>query len=336
MLTAYRSLLTVPHLPQEFLKVFAIKLSSFAVGRLRPPESPNLFGFWRKAHFDGRSRSDWRGPRVNTMLLIDSPLDLDMIKLDLIADKISPRATAPRISRRRLIKTLEQSVASGNATIVCGRAGTGKTTLALDFANKCCRRFAWYKIDAPETDPLLFFRYLISSIQQCRAAFSINSLHSIEISADDMSWLAEAFVYELAESEGAGPLLIVIEDLHLVSDAEWLVPFFSRFLSLLPADVHLLITSRNLPPAPLWRLRSKQTLVVIDEPALAFSNPEAVTLFQTYGLSPKQASIAWDHTHGRAAALDESAVFLSREKASSTETKPEIDLSPTLDGATVS
>jgi LuxR family maltose regulon positive regulatory protein len=207
--------------------------------------------------------------------------------------------------------------------------------LALDFARTCGRAFAWYKIDASETEPLLFFRYLISSIQECRPTFSIKSLRSIEAGGqDDMSWLAEAFVYELAESEHSTPMLIVVEDLHLLSDAEWLVPFFSRLLPLLPADVHLLITSRNLPPAPLWRLRSKQSLVVIDEPALAFTNSEAVALFQTYGLSPEHASIALDHTHGRAAALDEAAVFLSRAKGAPVEAKPTINLSPTLDGAT--
>jgi ATP/maltotriose-dependent transcriptional regulator MalT len=65
--------------------------------------------------------------------------------------------------------------------------------------------------------------------------------------------------------------LVVIEDLHLVSDSDWLVPFFSRLLPLLPSEVHVLITSRSLPPAPLWRMRSKQSLVVIDEARCAFT-----------------------------------------------------------------
>jgi LuxR family maltose regulon positive regulatory protein len=119
-------------------------------------------------------------------------------------------------------------------------------------------------------------------------------------------------VYELAESEAGDPLLIVIEDLHLVSDSDWLVPFFRRLLPLLPSEVHMLVTSRSLPPAPLWRMRSKQSLVVIDEETLAFTRPEAVALFESYGLNQDQANIALDHTHGRAVALDESARFLQR------------------------
>jgi LuxR family maltose regulon positive regulatory protein len=247
------------------------------------------------------------------MFLIDTAHELAKPKLELITDKIAPPTLLPRVSRFRLLETLERSLAAGTSTIISGRAGTGKTSLALDFAEKCGRPIAWYKIDAPDADPQIFFKYLIGCIQECRPNFGLASLRSLIDASDlDMEWLAEAFVYELAEGERVGPLLIVIEDLHLVSDSDWLVPFFSRLLPLLPSEVHMLITSRSLPPAPLWRMRSKQSLVVINEESLAFTRPEAIELFKSYGLSQDQAFIALDHTHGRAAALDESAAFLQR------------------------
>lgn len=249
------------------------------------------------------------------MFLIDSPNELARPRLELIADKITAPARTPRISRPRLLKSLEDSMAAGTSTIISGRAGTGKTTLALDFAMGCRRPVAWYKIDAPDAEPLVFFNYLVRSIQKARPSFGIKCLLSlIEVAAlEHMPWLADSFVYELAESENRGPLLVVVEDLHLVSDSDWLVPFLSRLLPLLPAEVHLLITSRNLPAAPLWRLRSKQSLVVIDEAALAFTRAETNELFESYGLPGEQAGIALDHTHGRAAALDESAARLLSE-----------------------
>lgn len=242
------------------------------------------------------------------MFLIDSHRDLAMAKLELITDKIAQPARLPRISRSRLLITLEKSMAAGTATIISGRAGTGKTALALDFAEKCGRPVAWYKIDAPDADPQVFLNYLISSVQECRTDFGMKLLMPLlEIGEIDfIDRLADAFIYELVEGETAGPLLIVIEDLHLVSDSDWLMPFFTRLLPLLPSEVHMLITSRSLPPAPLWRMRSKQSLVVIDEATLAFTRSEAITLFESYGLSRNQASIALDYTHGRACALDES------------------------------
>jgi len=112
------------------------------------------------------------------------------------------------------------------------------------------------------------------------------------------------------------PLLIVIEDLHLVCDSEWLVPFFGPLLPLLPSNVHMLITSRTIPPAPLWRMRSKQTLSVITEEYLAFTRQEAIELFESYSLSCEHATIALDHTHGRAASLARFAAMLTaREKS---------------------
>jgi LuxR family maltose regulon positive regulatory protein len=214
---------------------------------------------------------------------------------------------------------LEHSMAAGSTTVISGRAGAGKTALALDFANGCGRPVAWYKVDAPDADPKLFFRYLIRSIQEQRPGFGSKSLKLLVEAADIdlIDWLTEAFVYELTEGESGNPLLIVIEDLHLVSDSYWLMLFFGRLLPLLPSEVHVLITSRNLPPAPLWRMRSKQSLVVIDETTLSFTRFEAIALFESYGLSSEQASIALDHTHGRAGALDDSAAFLQRSERQS-------------------
>lgn len=248
------------------------------------------------------------------MFLIDSSHDQPSGRWELIAEKIAKPAPVPRVSRTRLLQMLDKSIEAGTSTIVSGRAGAGKTSLAVDFADKCDRPVAWYKVDAPEADPKLFFQYLVASIREQRPNFGAGSLMPLieRIDLDHIAWLAEAFVFELADGTDAGPLLMVIEDLHQVSDAEWLVPFFNRFLPLLPSDVHALITSRSLPPAPLWRMRSKQSLVVIDEETLAFTRSESIALFEAYGLSSEQANIALDHTHGRAAALDEFAFFLSR------------------------
>ena len=200
--------------------------------------------------------------------------------------------------------------------------------LALDFAGRCGRRVAWYKVDAPDSDPRIFFDYLIGSVREQRPGFGSKLLKGLVESADfaHTDALAEAFIFELGDSDKQNSLLIVIEDLHLLSDSEWLVPFFTRLLPLLPADVHVLITSRSLPPAPLWRLRSKQSLVVIEEEALAFTRPEAIALFETYGLSSEQASIALDHSHGRAAALDEFATFLRESEPSKNQQRNKVGI----------
>jgi ATP/maltotriose-dependent transcriptional regulator MalT len=234
--------------------------------------------------------------------------------MELIVDKLTAAQNTSALSRSRLSALLEESMATCSATIVNGRAGLGKTTLISDFASRCGRATAWYKVDAPDGDSSVFFSYLIAAIRQHRPHFGGNELESLLATTDesDFSLFAEAFVYELLKSEPE-PLLIVIEDLHLVYDAPWLVSFFGRLLPLLPADVHMVITSRTLPPAPLWRMRSKQNLTVVDEPELAFTRQEAISLFEMHGLSREQATIALDHTHGRAQALAACAESMQME-----------------------
>src|SRR5207253_10681125 len=160
----------------------------------------------------------------------------------------------------------------------------------------------WYKVDAADCNLRQYCEYLSTSLQRQRLSIDTERLLQMTetTESDRAELLAEAFVFQLSEGK-SDPLLIVIEDLHLVYDAEWVVPFFRRLLPLLPADVHLLITCRSLPPAPLWRLRSKQMLRVVDEEELAFSLDEAIELFQTYGLGEEHARAALIQTTGRAA-----------------------------------
>jgi LuxR family maltose regulon positive regulatory protein len=235
------------------------------------------------------------------------------IESHFIHEKIAIPAAKPRISRLRLLKLLAENVVSTNATVVNGRAGTGKTALAADFTRHAERAVAWYKVDAADNDLNVFCEYLSASIRLQRPSIDQDRLLEITetIESDRAELLAEGFVFQLSEPKSE-PLLIVIEDLHLVYDTDWVVPFFRRLLPLLPANVHVLITCRSLPPTPLWRLRSKQMLRVVEESELAFTVAEAIALFDTYGLSEEHARVAWNQTNGRAATIAEFAATPGR------------------------
>ncbi|MGH9843218.1 MAG: AAA family ATPase [Blastocatellia bacterium] len=237
--------------------------------------------------------------------------------MEIIPGKITIPIETPSLSRLRLVETLQESLDSCGATVITGRAGTGKTALAADFARHCGRRVAWYKVDAPDADLRIFLRYLVAGVARQRPEFGDRLLARFGPPANgvNLSTLAEAFVFDLQKH--CEPLLLVIDDLHLVYDADWTVPFFHRLLPLLPAEVHLMTLGRGLPPAPLWRLRSKQRLRVIDEAALAFTPEEAKELFAGYGLEAKEAAAALAQTRGRADALSVRAWQGARVKAAS-------------------
>ena len=224
-----------------------------------------------------------------------------------IAEKIVPPQISPCLPRVRLLSLLAESVEACNSTIIHGRAGTGKTMLASDFARRCGRPRAWYKLDAPDCELPIFLRYLCAAVARVRPGFGCKTLEQVgpEVGTDDVPVLVESLIYELLET--SEPLLVVIDDLHLVYDAEWVTPFFRRLLPLLPREVHVVLLGRGLPPAPLWRMRSKQTLCVLDEDALAFTSAEARELFAGYGVGPTAADAALKQTRGRASTLDERA-----------------------------
>ena len=241
----------------------------------------------------------------------------------LIVEKVAIPSPTSCVPRPRLLALLDQNLSSCTSTIITGRAGSGKTALAIDFAEHSRRSVAWYKVDAPETQLRFFFEYLISSIRMQRPRFGRYELCSLieqPLQSNQIPILADAFLYEL-ELQSLSRMLVVIEDLHLVCDAEWVVPFFRRLLPLLPAEVHMIITSRTMPPTSFWRMRSKQTLSVIDEEMLLFSREETFRLFEHYGLSREQASIAMEHSRGRAAALSALAATLKFAEAPTVSSK---------------
>ncbi|HEX7312972.1 MAG TPA: AAA family ATPase [Pyrinomonadaceae bacterium] len=235
--------------------------------------------------------------------------------MQVIHDKITAPRQNPRVSRPRLLGMLGEGLNSCTSTIVTGRAGAGKTMLAKDFTRGCGRRAAWYTVEASDGELPIFFHYLVESVGRQRPGFGRGILSHLASSSgfEDIASLAEAFLYELQECRGE-PLLLVVDDLHLIYDAVWVVPFFRRLLPLLPPEAHMLLIGRSLPPTPVWRMRSKQTLCLVEEDALAFNAQEAADLFASYGLAARDAHAALEQTQGRAAALDALARRMSWEE----------------------
>jgi LuxR family maltose regulon positive regulatory protein len=227
----------------------------------------------------------------------------------LIADKLVIPSFESQISRQRLIEHLEKTTEQFGATLVCGRAGTGKSALASDFAKHFAgKNAAWYKVESADIEWKVFFSYLAASLNQ-------NKLQPDKL-AHFVQQTADASVEEATESlsalifETSKPFLIVLDDLHCVYDAEWFSAFFNSFLPLFSQEANLLLIARSLPPFPLWRMRSKQKLSIVEEPLLAFTSEEAAELFANHGLCQHSAALAHDRSYGRISKLLQFAELL--------------------------
>ena len=100
-------------------------------------------------------------------------------------------------------------------------------------------------------------------------------------------------------------LVLVLDDYHLISS-----PTCHRtlgfFVDHLPANVHVVLSTRVDPPLPLARLRAKGELVELRTADLGFTSSEATTLLkESMGLelTAQQTQLLWERTEGWAAGL---------------------------------
>lgn len=214
-------------------------------------------------------------------------------RIHLFAEKICIPKVKKHLSRPRLTRLLEKSSEQFGATLITGRAETGKTVVAADFAEKY-ERVAWYRIESAETDWNLFARYF-SEIFGEQIAKTPESNGEVSVFVENLL----SNVSQRSET----PLLIVLDDIHNVFDADWFADFFVSLLFSLTPQTHLLMLSRLKPPQPLWRLRSKQVLGVIDEKLLSFNIEETKELFKQRNISEKLVSKAQNESFGRISRL---------------------------------
>jgi LuxR family transcriptional regulator, maltose regulon positive regulatory protein len=227
-------------------------------------------------------------------------------RVRLIADKICVPAIRQSVERPRLIEHLEKCLQQTGATLVKGRAGTGKTALAAEFARQTTRAaVAWYNIEAADADWQVFAKYLAGCFYElCPGSkAALQEIVGDAPGKEQIAQITEAIAGCLAESAREKPLLIVLDDVHHVFDADWFEEFFQSFIFSLTEDMHLLMLSRSEPPLPIWRMRSKQFLSVVDEDLLTFTTGEAVELFRSCGVSAKAALVAHQESYGRVGKL---------------------------------
>jgi LuxR family maltose regulon positive regulatory protein len=223
----------------------------------------------------------------------------------LLREKLDVPCFRGLVPRPRLQDLLRKSIAQFPATLVSGRAGTGKTAIAAEFAGDQIHA-AWYLVESSDIEWGVFARYFAACVLA-----AVNSKADVGDvlpggSEPSQSSMATLLINVFAEAETEllhEPLLITLDGIHHLFDAPWFGEFFGLLLSSLPENTNLLLLCRSKPPNPLWRMRSKQQLNVIDEKLLAFNLTETVELSATHGLRRSDAERAHAATFGRISKL---------------------------------
>lgn len=251
-------------------------------------------------HFDAMER-DW--PATHTTAETPSKGDRDGVHI--LNEKLEIPHCAGLIERPRLIKKLEKSLNQFAATLISGRAGTGKTSIAAAYA-RTRKNTAWFTVESSDVDWNVFASHLAASVLRVvgskkAAGDSLPALDNSSPAAMEIFFLNIFSEVETAEKHHR-PLL-VLDGIHHLFDADWFGEFFNIVQPALSETADLLLLCRSKPPNPLWRLRSKQQLDVIDERTLAFDKDETISLLKQVGRSQAEAARIHAETFGRISKL---------------------------------
>src|SRR5258708_3896910 len=222
--------------------------------------------------------------------------------------KLLPPRPAPEIlPRPRLIERLQANLALP-MTLVTANAGSGKTSLMGDFLRKQERAYVWYQLDHTDADPAVFLGYLAYGIQQRVTGFGETMfafLQQAQELAQQPERAADVLLNEILEGVEQ-QMILVLDDYHHLGGETPVHAVLDRLIAYLPDVIHVIIISRDIPRLTLARLRSQDSLSIIDRGDLLFTDEETQELFRkVFGLAltAEQLREYGQRTHGWITAL---------------------------------
>lgn len=221
---------------------------------------------------------------------------------------LPPRAVSELLPRPRLTERLAANLDS-TVTLVAADAGCGKTTLIADFIRHQSRQSVWYQLDHTDADPFVFLGYIAHGIKNIAPAFGETILPYLSEATDEFLRFPERAVdlllNEILETIEQ-PFFLVLDDYHHIGRETIVHKLVDRLLQYSSDMIHLIITTRDLPPLAIMRRRSQSAALVITREDLLFTDEEVRELFrQTLHVELKDEEIAEyrERTHGWITAL---------------------------------
>jgi LuxR family transcriptional regulator, maltose regulon positive regulatory protein len=194
-----------------------------------------------------------------------------------LESKLAPVPGRPGIvARGGLLDRLEASAATP-VVAICAPAGYGKTVLAAEWAKGDSRPFVWLSVDRQDNDPAVLLTYLAVGLDRVEpidpAVFAALASRGASITQMVLPLLGAAL------SSKALPVVLVLDDVHLLADQESL-DAVAVLVDHLPQGSQLAVTSRGEPPLPIVRWRAEGRLAELGPGDLAMDALEAGQLLR--------------------------------------------------------
>jgi LuxR family maltose regulon positive regulatory protein len=217
-------------------------------------------------------------------------------------------APAPRagLVPRAGLQSLLQSSLQAKLCLVAGPAGSGKTTLLAQWGQAAGGggRVAWVSLDERDNDPTRFWSYLVAAVRTVEPRAGTVALEALGGPSVELERVVVgSLVNDLATV--SGPLVLVLDDYHLITNAIC-HQTLGLLLDQLPAEVHVVLSTRLDPPLSVARMRASGELAELRVGELQFTGEEAAALLNdSMGLALAAEDVARlaERTEGWAAGL---------------------------------
>jgi LuxR family maltose regulon positive regulatory protein len=202
--------------------------------------------------------------------------------------KIVIPALRSDILRRGRLLALFDDLLEKKLFIIVAPAGYGKTSLLVNFARQSEMPVCWLSLDALDQYPQRFFTYLIAALAERFPNFGKRSnavLRTITSFEQDSERLLSSLINE-TNDRIKEHFTLILDDYHLVDSITPIRDMFSRFISLVGENCHVILAARHLPTLPeLTLMVARQQVGGFDFEELAFRSNEIHSLFeQMYGV----------------------------------------------------
>ncbi len=240
----------------------------------------------------------------------------------LLATKFLPLSLdANTIPRNRLLDVLGPA-GSFRFLGIIAPAGFGKSTLARQWIDTHTIKFGWLTLDRNDNQPVNFWRYFIDCLR--RAGLDTSSITEYFTAPADHEPTILASVILNLVNQYQSQVELVLDDFHHIQTTS-LIDAITYLIDFAPANLTLLITSRNEPTFPFARWKVKRMARMVYSADLLFQEQEIQAFFQRsqqLDFSSQQTRQVIQTTGGWAAAIQllsqETALQLSEEKETST------------------
>src|SRR6266508_3473113 len=162
-------------------------------------------------------------------------------------------------------------------TVITAPAGCGKSTLLSEWLQQMGNLdVGWLSLDSEDNDVQQFWRYVVAALQTGVPGLGNLALAFLqEIQPRPIADVLTVLLDDIQRTPHT--LALVLDDYHFI-DTPAIHESLAFFLTHCPVNLHVVISSRTLPPLPLGRLRLQANVTEIQAAELRLTDEEGLSL----------------------------------------------------------